>query len=248
MIEDINSILEQNPGLTDAEVAKKLNTEFTVPNARMISQDMILALLIQTGSFLTLRSATDEVSQGFWHAISSGVKEFNLITGHPVGDAQQQMLSGLVAMGAVTENFKQLAIAYANTTKPKYTNVTAYQVKKARNPSTWKPVEILSGNSQIVTPEGDLISSSNNSTFRFFITPNETFTDAVKIRILAKTPDQTIFTLQDSFPLVSNRTWEVPTSIAFKRPQGLAGFRHFKFEYIAPFEGAIKTVEVEGVA
>jgi hypothetical protein len=249
MKQDINALLEQNPNLTDEELLTKLSTEFTTTNERMISQDMVTTFLIQNTSLKTLHSATSELAFGFWTAITSGVKEFNLMNSHPVGQAQQAMLGALVSEGAVTQGFMDQCISYCNAQVPKYSGITLQQVKEARYPTTWKPVTITSGNSQIVTPEGGLISSANNGAFRFSITSKEEFTGPIKIRIYAKKADDTAFALQESYPIVINKSWESNTTYAsvFKRVVGLSAYRHFKFEYLAPFEAAVEGVTVEGV-
>jgi hypothetical protein len=149
----------------------------------------------------------------------------------------------------VSQQFADDVIAAANPKKKPYENITDVQFKASKNPPTWKPVDISSGNSQIVTPEGDLINNTNNGAFRFKIKVNENFNSHIKIRIFAKKAEETEFSLIDSYPIIINKDWEsdiIYTHI-FKRVVGLSGYRHFKFTYLEPYGGAVHSLEVEGV-
>jgi len=247
VIDDINLLLSENPLLGDAEIAERLNNDFFILTGRMVSQDMVISLLIRYNSFLSLKGSTSEIAQGFWHAISSGVKEFNLMHGHPVGEAQKSLLNNLLAEGAVTLEFKDAVISYANYSTKKYNNLTEVDVKIARYSPSWKPVTIASGNNQIVTPEGNLINSSGE--FRFTLKPTSSHQGSVKIRIYAKSATDSEFKLQESYPININKLFEagVVSTIVFKRPTGLQGYRHFKFEYLETFDNAMEFIEVEGV-
>lgn len=95
-------------------------------NERMISHDMLVALLTQHDSVSSLQSSNDEKAKGFWLAVSSGVREFNVMNSHPVGQLQQQLLSHLVDINAVTQEFSDAAIEYANTAKQTKTIEVSY--------------------------------------------------------------------------------------------------------------------------
>lgn len=160
-----------------------------------------------------------------------------------------QMFNNAKMLGVLIEpEIEAITAAATYRTKP-FEKVTIDQIRALRYPTTWKSVTVASGNTQIVTPEGDLISGSNNGAFRFVINTNHAFEGTVKIRILAKKANETVFAYQDGFPIMVNKKWEANTAYAhvFTRALGLSGYRHFKFEYTAPHEGAISSVEVEGV-
>lgn len=167
-----------------------------------------------------------------------------------LGDATVlSMFNNAKALGVLIEpEVEAITAAATYRTKP-FEKVTIDQLRLLRYPTTWMPVTVAGGNTQVVTPEGDLISGSNNGAFRFVINTNHAFEGAVKIRILAKKANETVFAYQDSFPIMVNKKWEANTAYAhvFTRALGLSGYRHFKFEYTAPHEGAISSVEVEGV-
>lgn len=252
MVEDIKTILTENPGLTNEEIVEKLRSDFKIYSERMISTDMVIFYLAKHKSLKTLKESDDELAQGFWLSLNNNIKEFNIMNSSiNIGLENQKMLNALVYLNIVTEEFRDACINYANMQIPKYKNVTAWDVKIARSPAIWKDVNIVSGNPQIVLPEGNqLVNSSNSGMFRFTLTPSESFKGNVSIRMYAKTSDQTNFALQSSFPInITNAKWEEGSQVAhtFKRPPGLSGYRHFKFEYKGPFNGSFSAVEVEGV-
>lgn len=83
---------------------------------RMVSPDMVLALLTLHESTLTLDSAsyTNAKAKGFLMALQGSVTEFNVMNSHPVGQAQQSILASLVTDQAVTQGFADALIDYAN--------------------------------------------------------------------------------------------------------------------------------------
>lgn len=87
---------------------------------RMVTPDMLLSFLTQFDSTITLEEVakTDPKAKGLLMAIYGSVTEFNVMNSHPVGQAQQQLLSHLVSVGAVTDAFRVALIAYANQEVP----------------------------------------------------------------------------------------------------------------------------------
>jgi hypothetical protein len=94
---------------------------------RMTSPDMVVSLLTENDSVITLqdKAKTDAKAAGFLLALNGAVTEYNLITGHAIGDKQQLLLTYLVYIGAVTPEFKNAIILYANPVT--YPHATATQ-------------------------------------------------------------------------------------------------------------------------
>ncbi len=159
------------------------------------------------------------------------------------------MLANAEALGVLIQpEIDAITEAATYRTKP-FENVTLDQIRALRYPPQWREVSIASGNNHIVTPEEGLISASNAASFRFIINTSKAFTGVVGIRILAKKAEDRIYVLQDAYPINVAKTWEANTAYAhvFKRAAGLSGYRHFKFEFIEPFDGALSSVDVEGI-
>jgi hypothetical protein len=94
---------------------------------RMTSPDMVVSLLTENDSVITLqdKAKTDAKAAGFLLALNGAVTEYNLITGHAIGDKQQLLLTYLVYIRAVTPEFKNAIILYANPVT--YPHATATQ-------------------------------------------------------------------------------------------------------------------------
>lgn len=130
---------------------KQLNEFDTLEDARayeynqerMISPDMMLAMLSQYDSVLTLQEAakTNHKAAGFLLALQGSVTAYNLMNGHPLGMAQQANLNQFVAGGVVTQGFADAAINYANNniTYP-YANKTLVEFNNAKGIYTEKEV------------------------------------------------------------------------------------------------------------
>ena len=101
---------------------------------RMISPDMVISLLTEHNSTITLEafSKTNTKAAGFWLALIGSVTSYNVITGNSIGDKQQLLLSYLVSIVAVTEGFRQALIAYANPTVYPNANKTLLDFKIAK--------------------------------------------------------------------------------------------------------------------
>lgn len=120
---------------------------------RMVSPDMVISLLTQHDSVISLKlkAETDDKAAGFLLALSGSVTDFNVMTGHPVGDAQQLLLTYLVAIGAVTQSFKDTIIAYASPIIYPFINATEQDFKKAKGTITYKQVTPINGWLKITT-------------------------------------------------------------------------------------------------
>lgn len=109
--------------------------DHTVIEQRMVSNAMVFALLGQHNSMISLMNSTDNNNNAmaFITALTSSVDEYNLMTGHPVGDLQQAALAQLVSEGIITQAFSDAVIDYANNkvTKP-YENLTLSEFNRAK--------------------------------------------------------------------------------------------------------------------
>ena len=79
--------------------------EHSEQKERMISHDMIVVFLTKNQCITSLQNSTDESAKGFWLAVSSGVQEFNIMSSHPVGQGNQQLLTHMVSIGATNQSF-----------------------------------------------------------------------------------------------------------------------------------------------
>lgn len=161
-----------------------------------------------------------------------------------------QMFNNAKALGVLIEpEIEAITAAATYRTKP-FEKVTIDQIRALRYPSYYDPVTASAEGGQIVSPEGDLMSIGNGDGFRFILTTRKAFTGNVNIRVLARKADESVFTVQDSFPINISKEWEANTAYAhvFKRQAGLVGYRYFKFMYKPPFSGAFEQVKVERVA
>lgn len=107
---------------------------YSYQNERMISPDMVTSLLTQYNSVISLQNhaQTDDEAAGFLLALTGSVTEFNVMNSHPVGQAQQRLLDNLVAQGAVSFEFQQAMLAYANVTVYPYENTTQEEFDEAQ--------------------------------------------------------------------------------------------------------------------
>jgi hypothetical protein len=102
---------------------------------RMTSPDMVVSLLTENDSVITLqdKAKTDAKAAGFLLALNGAVTEYNLITGHAIGDKQQLLLTYLVSIGAVTPEFKNAIILYANPVTYPHINATQEDFDEAND-------------------------------------------------------------------------------------------------------------------
>jgi hypothetical protein len=103
---------------------------------RMVSPDIVISLLTEHDSALTLQelAKTNAKAAGFWLALNGGaVTEYNVLAGSPIGMKHQALLTYLVSVNAVTEAFKDAAIAYGNTLTYPYADVTQEDFDEAND-------------------------------------------------------------------------------------------------------------------
>jgi len=105
---------------------------YLAPVERMISHDMIISLLTQNNCITSLQTSADEKARGFYLAVLSGVREFNLMNSHPVGQAQQALLTHLVNVKAANQDFADACIAYANSTRRPFKGSTKHDFEVAK--------------------------------------------------------------------------------------------------------------------
>lgn len=247
---------------TDDNQAHSEAIQHTSKQGFLFNENTMNSLLWQSG----LRSSFDAIASQFEHPWYDGVKgiisstEYNFREDHPVGQMQLAGLQGMIDAGVQVEiggvqrelkeklvELKTLCLQVANKTVKPFENITLEEVKAIRNPAYWLPVTI--DEAQIVTPESDLISNSDRAGFRFNLHPGQSFTGKVEIRIFAKKQTESNFLAQSSYPITVSGSFAQGEAAAhfFKRPPGLAGYRHFKFEFLPPFAGALTEVSAEGV-
>ena len=225
----------------------------TETRGKLIHRDSMNSFLAQAGIYAAMKKIAAEDGHPWQDAVSAFMdsNEFNFMQTGTTGPAQIAMLDGMIA-GGITQGvgarsvdvsgalaaIKPTVIARANETINPFASTTLEQVKAIRHPATWQPVTIASGNDKVVLTEGDaILSASNKSAFRFT-------TDApCKIRIKAKKADETVFTDQPQY------SFDIKEAGAhtFQRTLGLSGYRHFQFDYLGAYDGAVTSVVVEGV-
>jgi hypothetical protein len=112
---------------------------------RMTSPDMLISFLTLHDCVTSLQTSTDEKAKGFNLALLAGVKEFNLMSDHPVGQAQIQLLSWLVSVGAVNQAFYDACYNYANYQSQPFQFSTEHDfqyangtIKSTRAPIAWE--------------------------------------------------------------------------------------------------------------
>lgn len=173
---------------------------------------------------------------------------FSINPNEKEGQRHRTIIQRLRQGGLVDQAFLDDMLALGTSTINPFASATIEQVKAIRHPASWTAVTIASGNDKVVLPEGDaIISISNTGGFRFTVTPAEAFNGTVQVRIKAKKANESTFTLQTQFPI--NIAVNSADAIAqtFKRVAALQGYRHFIFEYLPPYAGAVTDVVVEGI-
>ena len=119
---------------------------YIAPKERMISQDMIVSFLTKNNCVTSLQTSLDEKAKGFYLAVLSGVKEFNLMNSSEfVGKAQQQLLAYLVSINAVNQGFANDCMSYANTTQKPFKNATKQDFEIAKGTIARKAVTQVDG-------------------------------------------------------------------------------------------------------
>jgi hypothetical protein len=102
--------------------------DYPETKGRMTSPDMVVSLLTEHDSVISLqnKAKTDTKAAGFLLALNGAVTEYNLITGiaGSVGMKHQMLLTYLVYIEAVTQEFKDAIIFYANPVTYPHINAT----------------------------------------------------------------------------------------------------------------------------
>jgi hypothetical protein len=126
---------------------------FAVVKGRMTSPDMVVSLLTEHDSVISLqdKAKIDAKAAGFLLALNGAVTEYNLITGHAIGDKQQLLLTHLVYIGAVTPEFKNAIILYANPVTYPHATATQADFAKAKGLMTYAQVTPINGWLKITT-------------------------------------------------------------------------------------------------
>lgn len=119
--------------------------EHSEQKERMISHDMIVVFLTKNQCITSLQNSTDESAKGFWLAVSSGVQEFNIMSSHPVGQGNQQLLTHMVSIGATNQSFADDCLSYANFITHPYAKATTHEFMKAKGTCPVKAVEPING-------------------------------------------------------------------------------------------------------
>ena len=109
----LSDYIKQNPESTHQDTVL-----FSESIEKMLSADMVVSLLTEHDSVLPLqeKALTDDKAAGFLLALNGSVKEYNIMNSHALGVKQQNLLSYLVYIEAVTEQFKDAIIDEANKT------------------------------------------------------------------------------------------------------------------------------------
>jgi hypothetical protein len=123
----------------------------TEPHERMLSPDMVINFLTVYNSLDILLASTDEKAKGLVFALQSGVTEFNLMSSHPVGQLQQQLIGYLVQINAITVECFNACVGYANTTRKPYANETKQNFDIAKGAIERKSVTVEKGFCTITT-------------------------------------------------------------------------------------------------
>ena len=123
----------------------------TEPHERMLSPDMVINFLTVYNSLDILLASTDEKAKGLVFALQSGVTEFNLMSSHPVGQLQQQLIGYLVQINAITVECFNACVGYANTTQKPYKSITKQDFDLAKGVINRKSVTVEQGFCTITT-------------------------------------------------------------------------------------------------
>ena len=123
----------------------------TEPHERMLSPDMVINFLTVYNSLDILLASTDEKAKGLVFALQAGVTEFNLMSSHPVGQIQQQLIGYLVQINAITIECFNACVGYANTTRKPYDNETKQNFDIAKGAIERSPVTVEQGFCTITT-------------------------------------------------------------------------------------------------
>jgi hypothetical protein len=118
---------------------------------RMVSPDMVISMLTEHDSALTLEelAKTNAKAAGFWLALNGGaVTEYNVLTGSPIGMKHQALLTYLVSVNAVTQAFKNAVVAYGNKITYPYADATEADFDEAND--TGETIVLPQNNSQHV--------------------------------------------------------------------------------------------------
>lgn len=102
---------------------------YTELGSKMISPDMLVAMLTNFGDIQTATNGTTNESIGLNKALQFG-SEFNLINGHPA--SVKEMLDKMVLDNLVSKPFVDYAVSYANPTVYPFADVTELRYNQAK--------------------------------------------------------------------------------------------------------------------
>jgi hypothetical protein len=121
----LSDYIKQNPSATRQDAI-----ELSETIEKMLSPDAVVSLLTEYDSVLSLqnKALTDDKAAGFLLALNGSVKEYNVMNSHAIGAKQQLLLSYLVFIGAVTEDFKNEIIKEANKVTYPFADITKEQL------------------------------------------------------------------------------------------------------------------------
>ena len=165
-----------------------------------------------------------------------------------IGDVTTQVALDKIIenVGDFTQEMRDALEGMARQPKPV---VTIEQCRAVINPPVTRDVTIASGNNQIVMSDGSMLGQSNNGGFRFKVFPNEDFTGTIKINVLAKKANDTVFEPFDQIAIniSGGFTDGLPRPFAFARNALLKDYKHFNFTFDEPYANAVEKVEVENI-
>jgi hypothetical protein len=129
--------------------------DYPETKGRMTSPDMVVSLLTEHDSVISLqnKAKTDTKAAGFLLALNGAVTEYNLITGiaGSVGMKHQMLLTYLVYIEAVTQEFKDAIIFYANPVTYPHATATQADFAKAKGTIVYAQVTPMKGWLKITT-------------------------------------------------------------------------------------------------
>lgn len=145
---------------------------------------------------------------------------------------------GSVDITSNLTDFKNLVVSIGNPPKKPFEKTTIEHIKAIRHPAVWEQ-----------TSSPDMTSPLYQDQIRFTVTPAETFSGQIKVRLYARKSAAYDWELQHSFPLYMSGdfTQGQLSSFTFKRPVGMKGMTEIKAEYMAPYKTAVSRISAEVV-
>jgi hypothetical protein len=238
----------------------------TVIQHSLIENPTMLALLHQTRLMLPMKAIAANTNSPFQadaDVFIEGIRSnsvFNFMQGHPIGDGQIGIIQSMIdanllvgLFGDITNQLRALrdaAIAICNRPTQPFANAVLSDVKEVLHPSAWQQVTVPDNDKVVLQEDNIIVGASNRGGFRFTIDPSEAFHGKVTIRVKAKDAESTEYAYIDQFTQEIERDFETGIQHAhvLQRSAALAGYKHFIFEYLEPFENALTSIRVEALA